>query len=48
VVVTSTHLGDAERRTLREWVSAILAKDVISREQVVAAVDEAMGLAKVA
>jgi len=42
VVVTSRHLEEPERRILLERAVTILSKDLISRENAVAAVDEAI------
>ena len=42
VVVTSKALDEGERRTLLESAATILSKDRVSREEAVAAVDEAM------
>ena len=45
VIVTSKHLEEAERRTLLQRASTILAKDAVSRERALSAVEEALRLA---
>ena len=42
VIVTSLRLEDAERRKLLELASAVLTKDAVSRDETLAAVEEAM------
>jgi signal transduction histidine kinase/CheY-like chemotaxis protein len=44
VIVTSRHLADADRRALGEMGSAVLAKEDISRERVLATVEQAIAL----
>ena len=45
VIVTSKRLGEAERRTLLERASTILAKEAVSRERALSAVEEALRVA---
>ena len=46
VIFTSKHLEENERLGLLEWVPTILSKELVSRESAVAAIDEAIRLAK--
>jgi signal transduction histidine kinase/CheY-like chemotaxis protein len=42
VIVTSKHLGDTDRRVLRELASAVLSKEDISRDRVLSIVEQVM------